>query len=82
MEITITEGQMAFIYTDDLVDLLDEGVATVKRVSHVEPSPFPGGGIGWTADMSPVDGPVLGPFVTRQEALDTEVAWLKRERGL
>jgi hypothetical protein len=82
MEITILGSQMAFIYTDDLVDLLDEGVATIKRVSHVEPSPIPGGGIGWTADMSPVDGKVLGPFVTRQEALDTEVAWLKRERGL
>lgn len=31
---------------------------------------------GWWADMLPVYGPVLGPFSTRQEALDAEVVWL------
>jgi hypothetical protein len=30
----------------------------------------------WWADMSPVRGPVLGPFEERQEALDAEVEWL------
>ncbi len=35
----------------------------------------------WWADMLPSNGPVLGPFDSRQGALDAEVNWL-RERGL
>ena len=31
----------------------------------------------WWGDMLPVNGPVLGPFKTRQEALDAETTWLK-----
>ncbi len=31
----------------------------------------------WWADLSPSKGPVLGPFDTRQAALDAEVAWLR-----
>ena len=46
--------------------------ARTQRASHVEPGPT-----GWTADMAPVGGPVLGPFDTRQTALDAEVAWLR-----
>jgi hypothetical protein len=30
----------------------------------------------WFADLLPSDGPVLGPFDTRQAALDAEVEWL------
>jgi len=30
----------------------------------------------WWADMSPVDGPVLGPFTTRDDALKAETEWL------
>ena len=30
----------------------------------------------WWADMLPVEGPVLGPYDTREEALDEEVKWL------
>lgn len=37
---------------------------------------------GWTADMRPSDGPVLGPFKTRQAALDAERCWLREEKGL
>ena len=79
--ITIQGGRMAFIYTDDLAPLLGEGDATVQRVSHVEPS-CADGAHGWTADMSPVNGPVLGPFASRAEALDAEHVWLQQERGL
>lgn len=71
-------GNARFIYNDDLAFLLDEGEATVTRASHVEPAV----GGGWTADMSPSDGPVLGPFKLRQEALDAEVRWLQENRGL
>lgn len=30
----------------------------------------------WFADMTPVRGPVLGPYETRQLALDAETTWL------
>ena len=45
----------------------------IARASHVEPTPDG----QWEADLSPVSGPVLGPFDTRREALDAEVAWLR-----
>jgi hypothetical protein len=81
VSITIQGDRMMFIYSDALAPLLDEGTATVQRVSHVEPLCIDGRH-GWTADMTPVDGPVLGPFRTRAEALDAERVWLHRERGL
>ena len=80
--ITIQGGRMEFIYTDNLSPLLDEGDATVQRVSHVEPVITTMGRHAWTADMRPVDGPVLGPFASRAEALDAEHVWLQQERGL
>jgi len=79
--ITIHDDRLVFIYTDDLAPLLNEGISTVTRVSHVEPFHVDGRH-GWTADMTPVNGPVLGPFVTRAEALDAEHVWLQEERGL
>lgn len=30
----------------------------------------------WFADLGPVNGPVTGPFQSKQEALDYEVDWL------
>jgi hypothetical protein len=30
----------------------------------------------WWADLSPVDGPLLGPFRQRSQALDAEEEWL------
>ena len=36
----------------------------------------------WTADMSPVGGPILGPFSFRYEALKAERDWLREERGV
>lgn len=68
------EGNLQFIYTDDLAELLEEGQPHVSRASHVEPTEDG----QWTADMSPVDGPVLGPFQLRGTALAEEVAWLEQ----
>lgn len=34
----------------------------------------------WWADMQPVGGPVLGPFDTRDEALEKEVEWLQKNK--
>ncbi len=72
MDIIISQnGQLRFIYNDDLLGLTELGETTVQRASHVEPCDG-----GWSADMSPVDGPTLGPFKTRSEALQHEVDWL------
>lgn len=67
------DGRVRFIYADGLVGLLELGASTVYRASHVEP--IPGG--GWTADLGPSGGPVLGPYVLRADALAAEVAWLE-----
>ena len=67
----LPDGTVKFIYDDALQPLLDLGTATVTRVSHVEPVKG-----GWTADMSPVSGPVLGPYKLRKDALSAEVQWL------
>jgi hypothetical protein len=73
MHVTVTpDGSVEFIYSDSLLPLTNLGSCRITRASHVEPSDG-----GWTADLSPVSGPVLGPYRTRQEALDAEVAWLQ-----
>lgn len=67
------EGRLTFIYDDELAFLLELGDAKVERASNVEPAP----GGGWTADMAPVGGEVLGPFPLRCDALSAEVDRLK-----
>lgn len=70
------DGTLQAIY-DEALDLQNIGGVNIKRASHVEPTPeHPG---QWTADMTPVNGPVLGPFSTRREALAAEVAWLDEQ---
>lgn len=71
------EGTVRFIYRDDLRPLLKQGQARIERASHVEPK-----GTMWEADLTPVSGPVLGPFTTRQAALDAEVEWLDAHLGV
>jgi hypothetical protein len=68
-------GSVRFIHSDEAMALVRNvgGRPSVRRASHVEPV---GGSASWEADMSPVGGPKLGPFPTRREALDAEVAWL------
>ncbi len=68
-----SDGNIVFIYSDGLLPVMDTGNSSVKRVSHVEPCSAG----GWCADMSPVGGPVLGPYTLRSEALQAEVEWLE-----
>jgi hypothetical protein len=61
-----------FVHADELAELLaGQGPRKTKRASHVEPA-----GEAWQADMSPVGGPVLGPFPSRREALAAEFRYL------
>jgi hypothetical protein len=66
-----TEGRICAIYDDRLAGLIAQGKVKIKRVSAVEPTPDG----RWTAAM--VDGPVLGPYRLRSEALAAEVEYLK-----
>lgn len=71
IQIRASGDQIRFIYSDDLQSLFMAGTTSTKRASHVEPSDN-----GWIADLGPVNGPILGPFKTRAEALSKEVEWL------
>lgn len=67
------DGSVRFIYDDALVGLFGEEARwQIRRASHVEPCARG----GWTADMTPIGGPVLGPFPLRSAALAAERDWL------
>ena len=66
-------GDVRCVY-DEALPLADFGRLTIQRGSHVEPT-----AVGhWTADLSPVGGPLLGPFESRTAALDAEREWLEQ----
>jgi hypothetical protein len=65
-------GGVRCVY-DESIDLNSFGQMSIQRGSHVEPTPNG----QWTADLSPVNGPLLGPFVSRTDALNAEVTWLR-----
>ncbi len=73
-----TDGTITAIYDDRLKGLANHGTAETKRASHVEPGDPAKGqeNSKWYADMAPSNGPVLGPFDSREEALGEEVVWL------
>ena len=66
-------GQVRCLY-GETVDLAALGTLHVQRASHVEPDAHG----RWTADLRPVDGPLLGPFMLRSEALAAEQQWLEQ----
>jgi hypothetical protein len=67
------DGSVRGIYGEEIaLDAL--GPTRITRASHVEPDDQG----RWLADLSPVGGPVLGPFALRSEALTAEVAWLEK----
>ncbi|MBI5756892.1 MAG: hypothetical protein HZA46_00075 [Planctomycetales bacterium] len=73
MQLVITPvGDVRCLY-DESLDLSSLGSVHVQRGSHVEPDQS---GL-WFADLSPVEGPRLGPFNARSTALAAEQAWLE-----
>jgi len=66
-----TNGTLRCLY-DEAIDLAEFGPMSIARASHVEPDDAG----RWLADLSPVAGPLLGPFERRSDALDAELAWL------
>ena len=72
MELLVTPtGGIRCVYGED-VNLHQLGRLSIQRGSHVEPTADG----QWTADLSPVDGPVVGPFSSRTGALAAEHIWL------
>jgi hypothetical protein len=73
MQLVITpDGNTRCMY-GEAIDLHSLGHVTIARGSHVEPDDHG----QWWADMAPVSGPRLGPYIRRSEALQAEVAWLE-----
>jgi hypothetical protein len=66
-------GDIRCIYNESL-DLSEIGRLRIERVSHVEPTADG----QWRADLSLVNGPELGPFPLRSEALRAELNWLEQ----
>jgi hypothetical protein len=66
-------GRVSGIYTES-IPLRQIGRLSIERASHVEPT-CEG---TWQADLTPVDGPVLGPFQVRSEAISAELQWLRK----
>ena len=66
------DGTIRAVYAE-AIDLGVLGHLVITRASHVELDDRG----RWLADLTPVAGPVLGPFRRRSEALEAELAWLR-----
>ena len=73
MELVIDPRGACRLVYDEALELGALGPVSIRRASHVEPTAAG----EWQADLSPVVGPVLGPFAKRSEALTAEQAWLE-----
>lgn len=72
MILVVDARGMATCVYDEAIELARLGTLSISRASHVEPDDAG----QWSADLHPVDGPVLGSFTLRSEALAAERAWL------
>jgi hypothetical protein len=70
--IILPTGIVRCVY-DETISLSQLGSLTIARGSHVEPTSDG----NWLADLSPVNGPTLGPFACRSAALEAERNWLE-----
>src|SRR5687768_14962970 len=70
--VVASDGNIRCVY-DETICLATLGQLSISRGSHVEPDAQG----NWLADLSPVAGPVLGPFSLRSDALAAERAWLE-----
>lgn len=73
MQIVIAPDASLRCLYDETIDLHALGDVSIQRASHVEPNDAG----EWIADLSPVGGPLLGPFIVRSAALIAERDWLE-----
>ena len=74
MELLILAGGVVRCVYGEAIDLHVLGQPQIRRASVVEPDEQG----CWYADLSPVEGPLLGPFAQRSQALAAEQEWLSR----
>lgn len=74
MQLVITPAGAIRCLYGEVFELTSLGRLAIARGSHVEPTTDG----QWTADLSPVNGPLLGPFAQRSQALDAERVWLEQ----
>ena len=67
------QGEITTLY-QEVLNLTALGAQRIERVSQVEPDDQG----QWWAQI--IDGPKLGPFARRSEALTAEVEWLVKHR--
>ncbi|HCO24350.1 MAG TPA: hypothetical protein DIT97_15415 [Gimesia maris] len=72
MDLIINPSGMVRCIYGETIELFQLGAPEISRGSHVEPTAQG----QWTADLSPVAGPLLGPFPQRSAALAAERDWL------
>jgi len=73
MQLLVSPGGAVRCIYSEAINLAQLGRPAIARASHVEPDAEG----RWFADLSPVDGPRLGPFVRRSDALAQETSWLE-----
>ena len=73
MQLIIKPGGVVRCIYGEEFNLAVLGSPTISRASQVEPDQHG----HWWADLSPVHGPQLGPFIVRSAALTAEQAWLE-----
>ena len=76
MHLLISPAATVRCLDDEAIDLTCLGKLDISRASQVEPD-VQG---HWWADLSPVNGPRLGPLPHRSQALQEEVSWLHEHR--
>jgi hypothetical protein len=74
MELLIHVGGEVRCVYGEAIDLHVLGQPHIRRASTVEPDEQG----RWWVDLAPVQGPRLGPFQRRSQALDAEQQWLIR----
>ncbi|QDV20634.1 hypothetical protein Pan153_53100 [Gimesia panareensis] len=67
------QGTVHCVYSE-AIDLATLGRLAISRGSYVEPNTDG----QWLVDLSPVQGPQLGPFAQRSAALESEMDWLEQ----
>lgn len=74
MQIVIEANGSAKCLYGEAIELATLGSLKIVRASHVEPDPNG----NWLASI--INGPTLGPFERRSEALKAEADWLITNR--
>ncbi|MCA9124643.1 MAG: hypothetical protein H6822_09040 [Planctomycetaceae bacterium] len=78
MELVVSPKGVVRCLYEETLPIATLGALQIARASHVEPDPKG----QWYADLAPVDGPRLGPFERRSEALTAERDWIYQHRLL